>query len=270
MSSRHGSTTAGRSHSQPSPFDAVKRAVNGDDYWGAYLRTLWNGRRHRFSVHLAIFVEPFLGYVLDGQKTVESRFSAVRCPPYRRVRRGDVLLLKLSGGPVVGLCQVGQTWFYRLDPSSWRTIRKEFTQALCAQDPIFWKSRKTASFATLMQVENVRRIGPIPWVKRDRRGWVVLRPRYEATLSEDLVKSTVLAFSGGIRSGKSTLSTGVAEALGCRRVSFGDYVRAITQVRGLENCRENWQAVGESLIREDLNQFCGAVSRKPPGSPVVH
>jgi adenylate kinase family enzyme len=168
---------------------------------------------------------------------------------------------------VVGLCEVGQTWFYRLDPRSWRTIRKEFTQSLCAQDPNFWESRERASFATLMQVDNVRRIDPIPWVKRDRRGWVVLRPGYEATLFEDLMTNTVLAFSGGIRSGKSTVSTGVAEALGCPRVSFGNYVRMITQFRGLEECRKSWQAVGESLIQEDLNQFCGAVLAQAPWEP---
>jgi dephospho-CoA kinase len=267
MNNRHGGNSTRENHSQPSPFEAVKRAVKGDGFWGPYLRALWNGRRHAFSVHLAIFVEPYLSYLLEGQKTVESRFSAVRCPPYRRVQRGDVLLLKLSGGAVVGLCQVGQTWFYRLDPRSWQTIRKEFTHALCAQDPDFWESRQRASFATLMQVENVRRIDPIPWIKRDRRAWVVLRPGYEATLFEDLMANTVLAFSGGIRSGKSTVSTGVAKALGCPRVSFGNYVRTITQLRGLEDCRENWQAVGESLVEEDVNQFCGAVLTQAPWEP---
>lgn len=272
MSDGHGVNAVGGTDSQPSPFEAVKRAVKGDQFWEAYLRPLWSGRRCPFSVHLAVFVEPYLGFLLEGRKTIESRFSAMRCPPYRRVKRGDVLLLKVSGGAVVGLCQVGQTWFYRLDPRSWQTIRKEFTQALCAQDSGFWDSRETASFATLMQVENVRRMGPIPWEKRDRRGWVVLRPGYEATLFEDLMSSTVLAFAGGIRSGKSTVSTGVAQALGCPRVCFGNYVRKITHLRGLEDCRENWQAVGESLIQEDLLHFCGAVMAQAawePGEPLV-
>lgn len=267
MNNRHGRNIVGERDSQPSPFEAVREAVKGDEFWEAYLRGLWNGRRNQFSVHLAIFVEPYLGYLLEGRKTVESRFSAVRCPPYRRVQRGDVLLLKLSGGAVVGLCQVGQTWFYRLDPRSWQTIRKEFTQSLCAQDPSFWESRQSASFATLMQVENVRRIDPIPWGKQDRRGWVVLRPGYEPSLFEDLMTSTVLAFSGGIRSGKSTVSTAVAESLGCQRVSFGNYVRMITRLRGLEDCRENWQGVGESLIHEDLNDFCSAVLAQAPWEP---
>lgn len=255
-----------------SPFQAVRQAVLEYEFWSEYLHALWSGKRHPFSVHLAIFVEPYLTYVLDGRKTVESRFSAVRCPPYRRVQRGDVVLVKASGGPVVGLFLVGQTWSYRLDQSSWKTIRQEFADALCAQDPEFWTKRETASFATLMQVDKVQRIEPIPWVKRDRRGWVVLQPGYEASLFDDLMKNTVIAFSGGISSGKSTLSTAVANALGCPRVAFGDYVRKIAELRGLELSRENLQGLGESLLEKDLNQFCAAVLAQAPwkpGNPLV-
>jgi dephospho-CoA kinase len=273
MNNQRGRSTAKRRESQPSPFDLLRRAVKGDEFWEGYLRPLQSGRRHSYSVHLAVFVEPYLTHVLEGRKTVESRFSAVRCAPYHRVSRGDVVLLKASGGPVMGLCLVGQTWFYQLDPRSWRTIRKEFTLALCAQDPAFWEIRQRAAYATLMQVENVRRIDPLPWTKRDRRGWVVVRPGHEDGLFEDAMKNTVIAFSGGIKSGKSTVSSAVAEALGCPRVSFGSYVRTITQLRGLKESRENWQAVGESLIKEDLRQFCAGVlaqsSWEPGGALVV-
>src|SRR5262245_46087509 len=125
----------------PSPFEDLRRAVAGDGYWAERLGPVFDGETHPFSLHLAVFVQPYLGYLLGGRKTVESRFSAVRCPPYRRVQPGDAVLLKASGGPVVGLCQIRQTWFYRLDPESWQLIRKEFTEALCAQDPHFWQSR---------------------------------------------------------------------------------------------------------------------------------
>ena len=84
-----------------------------------------DGRSHRLGsygpegvgcgVHLAIFVEPYLELVLAGKKTIESRFSANRCPPYNAVKKGDLLLLKRSGGPVVGVATVGQVWSYDLD-----------------------------------------------------------------------------------------------------------------------------------------------------------
>jgi len=152
--------------------DAVRTAVSGDPHWSRLLS------RHQATrtLHLAVFVEPFLTFLLDGRKTIESRFSMVRCPPYQRVRCGDVLLVKKSGGPVVGLCEVGETWSYHLDTGTWDCIRREFKDAMCAQDPEFWRAKSKATYATLMRVCHPRTIGPVPWTKRDRRGWVIIRP----------------------------------------------------------------------------------------------
>lgn len=152
---------------------AVIDSLSSDSYWSSVLADC----RGTCAIHLGVFVEPFLTYLLDGQKTIESRFSAVRCPPYNRVAKGDVLLVKRSGGPVVGVCEVGETWSYLLDPKSWLTIRRDFKDAMCAQDPEFWRSKSGATYATLMQVCNVRAIDPVPWAKRDRRGWVIVQPR---------------------------------------------------------------------------------------------
>lgn len=157
--------------------DDVRNAVCSDEYWQSYFGSLAFEQPAEVATHLAVFVEPYLQYLLDGQKTVESRFSINRRPPYHRVSVGDVLLLKRTGGPVVGISQVSQVWFYRLDPDSFCELRSEFAAALCAQDPEFWAKRSGASFATLMRLENVRRIEPIHVKKRDRRGWVVVRKR---------------------------------------------------------------------------------------------
>ncbi len=153
----------------------LRTRVAGDPFWDSYLTHTLHSPMP-FGLHLGIFVEPFLQYVLAGQKTVESRFSVHRCAPYQQVQAGDVLLVKRSGGGIVGLAQISYTWFYHLDPTSWQTIRKEFTQALCAQDPRFWQDRAHATFATLLRIHHVRSFAPIPFVKRDRRGWVVLQP----------------------------------------------------------------------------------------------
>jgi hypothetical protein len=128
------------------------------------------------AVHLAVFVEPFLGFVLDGSKTIESRFGVTRVAPYQQVRKGDVVLLKRTGGPVIGVCRAGQVWFYPLEPESWKFIRETIARAMCAQDPEFWKSRESASYATLLQVRDVLRVEPVSWPKRSRQGWVVVSP----------------------------------------------------------------------------------------------
>ena len=149
-------------------------AVQGNPFWEPLAGSI-SQNTASFAIHLAIFVEPYLQFVLSGQKTVESRFSVHRCVPYDRVRSGDVILLKRTGGPILGVCQVANAWFYELDPKSWQDIRREFTQALCAQDPTFWKARERASFATLIRLQHVFAITPIRCTKRDRRGWVILQ-----------------------------------------------------------------------------------------------
>ena len=109
----------------------------GDVFWQERLTKFLLDGSSPSAVHLAIFVEPYLKFILEGRKTVESRFSSRRCAPYQKVQVGDILLLKRSSGPVVGLCEVASVWFYRLDPESWDNIKKEFAQDLCIQDPRF-------------------------------------------------------------------------------------------------------------------------------------
>jgi hypothetical protein len=155
----------------PNVIEQLRCALQQDEFWNAYLA----GITSSFGIHLAIFNEPYLRYLLDGTKTVESRFSVNRCPPYNRVVSGDLLLLKRAGGPIVGVCFVNSVSSYELDPRSWQHIRREYTTALCAQDPEFWTSRAAAGFATLMHVKNARPVSPLHYPKRDRRGWVVLQ-----------------------------------------------------------------------------------------------
>lgn len=152
--------------------DAIATRLDAHPYWGP-----------RFSVcsptatrscHLAVFVEPFLQFVLDGSKRVESRFSVNRCAPYQAVRAGDVLLLKRSAGPVVAVAEVSEVWYYELDSEAWNTIRNKFGSLLRIEDPAFWRSKASSCFATLMRLDRVEAIPPVPCAKRDRRGWVVL------------------------------------------------------------------------------------------------
>src|SRR5437764_382109 len=84
--------------------------------------------------------------------------------------------------------------------------------------------------------------------------------------------STVLAVSGKIASGKSTLASTFANEVGWPYVSFGDYVRQIARQRGLEDTREVLQEIGDELIRQNLEGFCRSVLAQAdwkPGQPLV-
>jgi|GEM_PF-206931 len=85
------------------------------------------------------------------------------------------------------------------------------------------------------------------------------------------LESVVLAFSGKIASGKSTLSAEVAKVLDWKRASFGDYVRIVAKSQGLEPSREVLQDLGESLAKTP-EEFCKAMLAHfgwQSGEPVV-
>jgi len=128
------------------------------------------------GVHLAILVEPYLGLILEGKKTVESRFGVQRCAPHGQVAPHDIILLKRVSGPVVGICRVRETWFFDLKRTTIDALRARFSRPLCAEDPAFWAERAHTTLATLMSIDLVMSIDPIDVAKRDRRGWVTLRP----------------------------------------------------------------------------------------------
>ncbi len=157
-------------------------AVQDAPFWKNYLEEVITKPENGLALHLAILVEPYLRFILEGKKTVESRFSKCLCPPHNRVKKGDVVLLKKSGGDVVGLCIVSNVWFYELDSDSWNFLKKKFAKAICAQDALFWQERRNKTYVTLMKIEKVRRIGPIRCQKRDRRGWVILDGDRDRTL----------------------------------------------------------------------------------------
>ncbi|GAP96587.1 AAA family ATPase [Leptolyngbya sp. NIES-2104] len=86
------------------------------------------------------------------------------------------------------------------------------------------------------------------------------------------MQPAVLAFSGSIASGKSTLSEELAKVLQWSRVSFGDYVRSVARSQGLTESREVLQAIGADLVERDLEGFCRAVLAQAGwqvGQPII-
>lgn len=147
--------------------------LKGHEFWIERRCEVRNNAERVRNLHLAVFVEPFLSFLLDGRKTIESRFSIQRRAPFECVRKGDIVLIKASGGPIVAVAEISDIWYYELNADSRAFIRSRFGEQLCV-DPDFWDSKASACYATLMQFSRVDRVDPIDCWKRDRRGWVVL------------------------------------------------------------------------------------------------
>lgn len=156
---------------------ALKTRINGNTFWHTRLSALEQSGHDENApkIHLAVFVEPYLQYVFDGTKTIESRFSVNRCAPFERANEGDIVLLKKSGGGVIGVCLITYIWYYNLDESAWKIIRDRFAAPLAIKDKGFWKRKQRACYASLFKISHVVQFEPLPVEKRDRRGWVVLK-----------------------------------------------------------------------------------------------
>lgn len=156
-------------------FDSLVGHVADDSFWLSYLSRAFEPSS-AIGLHLAVFAEPFLSLVLDGRKTVESRFSRVRCAPFDLVSEGDIILLKRVAGPICGLVLAKRAWFYELDKQVFARIRKTYGSTICGDDE-FWRLRRNASYATLIELAEPMAIPATSCDKRDRRGWVSLRSR---------------------------------------------------------------------------------------------
>lgn len=125
--------------------------------------------------------EPWLTHVLQGRKTIESRFTKVSVAPHGVVSAGDLLLFKRAAGPVCATAEVTAAHSHDLRRESAGELRERYGQALCADDR-FWEERADARYATLIHLSAVHEVPELHLDKHDRRGWVVLNdtPRVHA------------------------------------------------------------------------------------------
>jgi predicted transcriptional regulator len=130
------------------------------------------------GIHLAVMVEPFLTYILEGKKTIESRFSKPLIAPFERIAVGDLVLLK--AGPLVGSFRASSVECIKLTSRVLKELQRDRSEAICADDE-FWAAREGKSYATLVGISDVRPLTPVRVSKSDRRGWLVLRGNNSAT-----------------------------------------------------------------------------------------
>lgn len=122
--------------------------------------------------HLAIFSEDMVQAILKGDKTIESRFSQKKIPPFGLIGTGDWVYIKPPGKDIVGRFKVKKVIFLEgIDRDDWHWIKSQVK----ATDE-FFKAHKEARFGTLIFIDSVEQFitSPIKISKSDLRGWMVL------------------------------------------------------------------------------------------------
>ncbi|WP_026754766.1 hypothetical protein [Sediminibacter sp. Hel_I_10] len=134
------------------------------------------------GVHLAIFNEPFLSAILEERKTIESRFSVNRIDPFRKVYEKDIILIKESGGLIMGFFVAGRTEYWINNKLRLEQIKEKYNDKICASlDENFWQKRATSKYITLIEVKKVFTFNSFNIMKKDRTSWSVIKQANKPT-----------------------------------------------------------------------------------------
>lgn len=124
--------------------------------------------------HLGVFAEPYLTLMLDGQKTIESRFSKKRVAPFNQITKDDIVFIKKSSGNVLGYLTIKEVIFFDLNITQIDDIRKRYGKRLCVTES-FWDQKKDSHYATLIIIDEVIRLDPFKINKKGMQTWIVLK-----------------------------------------------------------------------------------------------
>jgi len=146
----------------------IERAHETEAYdWAAKLQETAPER-----IHVAIMVEPYLSLILQGKKTIESRFSKHKITPWQRVQPGDIVVMKKSGGGFVGMFEAAGVLYEELD-NGIDSLRERYQSALCVDDA-FWQSKADSRYATLIFITRLLPFKPFSLSFKNRQAWIDL------------------------------------------------------------------------------------------------
>ena len=141
--------------------------------------------------HLAILLPDWIELILDRRKTIGCWFTKIRCAPYSKVNKGDIINMKESGGLVKGRFTVSEVETLNIRTSvevlniyanygqqifGMRHFSEEWDECYksgrLAEELKKWDKSK---YATLIHIADpIEFPQPFPFPKRDQRSWVVL------------------------------------------------------------------------------------------------
>lgn len=123
------------------------------------------------NMHLGIFTEPYLTYMLEGKKTIESRFSKNKILPYNEISKNDIVIVKKSSGNVVAYFTIKEVLFFNLNEIPINEIKNMYGKELCVEEN-FWLSKKDSNYATLIIIDKIIKLNPFHISKKGMQTWI--------------------------------------------------------------------------------------------------
>lgn len=127
--------------------------------------------------------EPYLDWILDGVKTIESRWYNHAVLPLEwnnahtalrlLVNTGDLLRLKASGGKILGEATVQRAQLYIATTTPLEGIMRKYQHELCISND-FIAQKKDYKYGILVWLENTHRITPEIYAHQGRDAWIMI------------------------------------------------------------------------------------------------
>ena len=113
--------------------------------------------------------------VLNGEKTIESRWSMHKVAPYNKVSVGDKILLKETGKDVTATAKVKDVRYYELTPQIVEDIKIKYGKEIETEKFEDWQTTLQKKYCTLIWLDDVKKIKPIKVQRSNGAGWIALK-----------------------------------------------------------------------------------------------
>lgn len=126
-------------------------------------------------IHIAILKPSYIQAILSGAKTIESRLTKTAQPPYDKVKTGERLYLKASGGPFMATAIAGEVSSFEADsPCMVDRLYEQYGEQIRG-DADYWQAKRDCRYITLIELTEVKpiEIGP-PYKPAHMKAWYVL------------------------------------------------------------------------------------------------
>ena len=91
------------------------------------------------NIHLGVFSEPYLTKMLNGTKTIESRFSKNKISPYNKISKEDLVIIKKSSGDILAYFLIKDILFFDLSKTSIDEIKFNYNESDYLRRIIIWQ-----------------------------------------------------------------------------------------------------------------------------------
>ncbi len=125
--------------------------------------------------HIVILKSKYFNMIVNGEKTIESRFSMNKSAPYNKVNVNDTLLIKQTGKDVTHTAVVTKVEYFELTPQLVENIRVKYGKQIGSTDKTEWQTTYLKKYCTLVWLNNVTPITPLKVPRSCGAGWIIVK-----------------------------------------------------------------------------------------------